>query len=262
MSLAGFQHALCELIASPALCRRLAASATSAASAAGEAGEDGGVLGRYALTEREERRLLAVARQRGMATNCTLYRANRLSPLRSLLPRTCVLLGPRLRAELDAYLEVHRETDLEFRREIEAFGRSLLGRWQAGEIPIPALPEVVAFELAAHELQSLPRRDVLARLEAEPGAGPSRLHPLVRVLRFRYDPAALLPPLVAGEPLPADLSEGEFFLLLDARSDEMTSSALPPALGRVLSGLGGPGGPPLLRQDEADLAAAGLVVRG
>ncbi|HEV7519032.1 MAG TPA: hypothetical protein VGR07_22300, partial [Thermoanaerobaculia bacterium] len=167
-----------------------------------------------------------------------------------------------LRAELDAYLEVYRETDLQFRREIEAFGRSLLGRWEAGEIPIPALPEVVAFELATHELQSLPRRDVLARLEAEPGAGPPRLHPLVRVLRFRYDPAALLSPLVAGEPLPADLPEGEFFLLLDARSDELTSSVLPPALGRALSGLGGPGWPPLLRREKTELLAAGFVVRG
>ena len=136
-------------------------------------------------------------------------------------------------------------------------------RWEAGEIPIPALPEVVAFELAAHELQSLPRREVLDRLAAEPGAaGPLRLHPLVRVLRFRYDPAALLPPLVAGEPLPADLPEGEFFLLLDARLDELTSSVLPSALGRALSRLGVPGWPPLLRRDEADLAGAGLVVRG
>jgi hypothetical protein len=198
-----------------------------------------------------------------MATNCALYRANRLGPLRSFLPRTCALLGPRLRAELDAYLEVYRETDLQFRREIEAFGRSLLGRWEAGEIPIPALPEVVAFELAAHELQSLPRRDLLDPLAAAPGAaGRLRLHPRVRVLRFRYDPAALLPPLVAGEPLPADLPEGEFFLLLDARLDELTSTALPPALGRALSGLDGPGWPPLLRRDEADLVAAGLVVRG
>ena len=250
MSLADFQHALSALIASPALCRSVAA------------GEGGEAIARYSLSQREERRLLAVARQRGMATNCALYRANRLSPLRSFLPRTCALLGPRLRAELDAYLEVYRETDLQFRREIEAFGRSLLGRWQAGEIPIPALPEVVAFELASHELQSLPRRGVETRLAAEPGWGPLRLHPRVRVLRFRYDPAALLPPLVAGAPLPADLPEGEFFLLLDARSDELTSSALPPALGRALSGLSGPGWPPLLRQDEADLAAAGLVVRG
>lgn len=51
------------------------------------------MLARYALSDREERRLLAVARQRGMATNCALYRANRLSPLRSFLPRTCSFLS-------------------------------------------------------------------------------------------------------------------------------------------------------------------------
>jgi hypothetical protein len=253
LSLTEFQHALSALVASPALCRRLAT---------GAAGEDGGLLTPYALTEREERRLLAVARQRGMATNCALYRANRLSPLRAFLPRTCALLGPRLRAELDAYLETYRETDLQFRREIEAFGRSLLGRFEAGEIPIPVLPDVIAFELASHELQSLPRKDIEARLAAGSGTGRLRLHPLIRVLRLRHDPAVLLPPLVAGEPLPEDLPKGEFFLLLDARFDELTSSALRSGIGRALLGLDGPGWPPLLRQDEVDLLAAGLVVRG
>jgi hypothetical protein len=139
MSLAAFQRALVDLIASPALCRSLLASEEDAAA----------VLGRYDLTGRERRRLAAVVAQRGMAANCAFHRANRLGPLRAFLPRTCALLGADLRAELDLYWEGHPARDLQFKREVEAFARFLSDRSAAGEIMIPALPEVLAAELQA-----------------------------------------------------------------------------------------------------------------
>ncbi|HZF08004.1 MAG TPA: hypothetical protein VFE33_04350 [Thermoanaerobaculia bacterium] len=139
MSLAGFQRALVDLIASPALCRSLLTSEEDAAA----------VLDAYALTGRERRRLTGIVGQRGMAANCAFHRANRLGPLRAFLPRTCALLGAGLRAELDAYWERHPARDLQFRREVETFAGFLLERCATGEVAIPALPEVLAAELQA-----------------------------------------------------------------------------------------------------------------
>jgi hypothetical protein len=145
MSLAGFQRAFVDLIASPALCRSLLTAKEDVAA----------VLGPYDLTARERRRLTVAVGQRGMAANCAFHRANRLGPLRSFLPRTCALLGAGLRAELDAYWESHPARDLQFRREVETFSRFLLARWERGEVAIPALPEILQAELRASGLARL-----------------------------------------------------------------------------------------------------------
>jgi len=139
MSLAGFQRALVDLIASPHLCRSLRISEEDSTR----------VLDRYDLTARERRRLTGIVGQRGMAANCAFHRANRLGPLRAFLPRTCALLGAGLRAELDAYWERHPARDLQFKREVETFAGFLLERSAAGEVAIPALPEILAAELHA-----------------------------------------------------------------------------------------------------------------
>src|ERR1051326_2171080 len=86
MTMEAFQRAMCDLVASPDLCIALLESPEE-------------VLGRYDLSERDRRRLVEVVQQPGMFVNCSLYRANRLSPIYNLVPRTCFLLGDALVAD-------------------------------------------------------------------------------------------------------------------------------------------------------------------
>ena len=78
MSIAAFQQALCDLIASPRLCRELRAAPD-------------GVLAHYELTERERTRLMQAVRQPGMSTNCTLYRSNRVTPIERVRAAASIL---------------------------------------------------------------------------------------------------------------------------------------------------------------------------
>jgi hypothetical protein len=88
MSVASFQQALCDLIASPRLCLALRAAPEE-------------VLENYELSARERARLCEAVWQRGMSTNCSLYRANRVTPLYMLLTYTCRSLGDQLRSLLE-----------------------------------------------------------------------------------------------------------------------------------------------------------------
>jgi hypothetical protein len=82
MTAVAYQRALCDLIASPKLCLEVRRRPETA-------------LAPYELTARERRRLEAVVRQPGMSVSCTLYRVNRLTPLATLHPVSCRLLGSR-----------------------------------------------------------------------------------------------------------------------------------------------------------------------
>ena len=118
MSLEAFQHAVADLVASPSMCVAVRHGAP--------------LLDAYALDEREKRRLQAMVEHRGMSQNCTLYRANRLTPIARSLPRTCVMLGSSLTAELEAFWAAEPDSELQFKREAERFGRFLLRRLQEG----------------------------------------------------------------------------------------------------------------------------------
>lgn len=243
MSLRGFQRALADLVATPELCR--AARSDPAAA-----------FGGYELTPREERRLAAVVAQRGMATSCALYRANRLAPLYTFLPHTCFLLGTRLRAELETFWAARtRPADIA-EQELRGFAEMLRGRLASGELEDPVLGEVLEYELASFLLGLLPP----AGADPAPAAGPPRVNPRVRVVPFRHDPAALLRLLSARQPPPYALEEGEFYLLLDARGTERTVSSLAPRAGRLLLALdGGAEDAPTGEELEA-LVSAGLAL--
>ena len=118
MSLEAFQQALADLVASPHLCVKVR--------------HDASFLDSYALDARERRRLLAMVRHPGMSHNCTLYRANRLTPIARSLPRTCVRLGPRLAAELESFWLAEPNSELQFKREAERFAQFLLQRLRPG----------------------------------------------------------------------------------------------------------------------------------
>jgi hypothetical protein len=194
MSLAAFQRALCDLIASPELCVRLRTDPES-------------VLTRYELSPREQRRLNTVVRQPGMATSCTLYRVNRITPLYTLLPMTSLLLGQQLMPLAEAYWEESPGSDLQFKYEVERFGSFLLTKLRAGELDDPYLEELVNFEAAAAALRYAPKR--------------GGRDTLVRIVPFRHDPVALLGVLARGESPPEDLEEGNFTVTLDGRGETL-----------------------------------------
>ena len=118
MSLDGFQRALADAVASPSRCLELR--------------RDGSILENYELDDRERRRLLAIVGHEGMSHNCTLYRANRLTPLARSLPRTCALLGDRLLPELEAFWAREPNTEIQFKLEAERFAHYLSERCNEG----------------------------------------------------------------------------------------------------------------------------------
>jgi hypothetical protein len=225
MSLLGFQLALRDLIASPDLCLGLRASPE-------------GVLARYDLSGREQRRLVNVVRQRGMSVNCTLYRVNRVTPIYTLLTMTCHLLGNDLRREMDAFWASSEATTLQFKHEIHQFAVFIRRRLREGILVNPYIEEVLDFEQAVNVVQYLHRQEISERLaECESSVSDStdlRLHPLVRLIPFRHDPERLLPALADLEPSPVDMPQGEYYLLVDARLDEIDVGVLPLELGRSL----------------------------
>jgi hypothetical protein len=225
VSLPAFQRAFCDLIASPDLCIRLRASPDE-------------VLAGYDLSPRERRRILGIARQRGMSVNCTLYRVNRVTPLYTLLPRTCSLLGERLAEELEAFWR-QSETDLQYGPELERFARFLRGRVASGELVSPLLAEMLEFELAWNSLRYVPRRAILADIESAAARGAEagvRVNPLVRVVRFAHDPVAVLRLVAdgAGGEQAGELEPGEHYLLLDATTPQIELRPLEPRLARAL----------------------------
>jgi hypothetical protein len=117
--LAEFQQAMCDLIASPALCTA--------------ARRDPSLLrAAYDLTDREADRLTLIARHHGMTAACSLYRANRLAPLVMNLPRTCRALGVDLRPLLDKFWRLHSETNVHFFVECYRFCAFLESRLACG----------------------------------------------------------------------------------------------------------------------------------
>jgi hypothetical protein len=113
--LAEFQQALADLTASPALCQEVRADPQLLHS-------------RYALEDREARRIVAMIGHPGMACACTVYRMNRLAPLAMNLRGTLRMLGSRLRPLLDEYWQAHPRGHAHFFLEADRFANFLLER--------------------------------------------------------------------------------------------------------------------------------------
>jgi len=214
------------------------------------------VLSAYDLTARERARLESVAGQRGTEVNCTLYRTNRLTPVVMLLPYTCFLLGDRMKWIADRFWG-NRKTDLQFRGEIARFAAFLSELLESGELDDPLVAEVLDFELATNDLRFAPRRQLST--DSGSGAGGSvSLHPLVRLVRFRHDPARLLELLSDMAPPPYELTEGDFPVVLVAGAEELEVRRIDPELASLLESLAGR---VTIRADDAELLVdAGLAV--
>jgi len=249
MSLVEYQRALAELAARPELCRGIRAG-------------DPSPLDAWDLTPRERARVEASVRHAGWAVNCTLYRANRLGPIYTLLPRSCFLLGDRFRDEADRFWTLHPRPDFMTRREIPRFAGYLQDRLREGAIDDPHLGEVLAYELAGFELGLMPRRQLTEATEVHawvPPGTPLRLHPVVRVLPFSHDPEPMLAALARFDRGPRDWARGEFYLLLDGRHEGRQMARVEPALGRLLRQVAEHGTAPE-EPRLANLLAAGYVV--
>jgi hypothetical protein len=134
VSLESFQRAFADLVASPQKCLELRHGEHS--------------LDEFQLTELERRRLMAMVSHAGMSHNCSLYRANRLTPIARSLPQTCVRLGSKLVLELERFWELSPDTELQFKRESERFALFLLNQLNSDKDEEAELIEVIRAELA------------------------------------------------------------------------------------------------------------------
>jgi hypothetical protein len=156
--LVDFQRALAELTASPALCRKVRRM-------------PGALRDRYDLTDKEWRRLTAIAASKGMEANCMLYRANRLAPVALNLPETCEAIRGDLNRLISAYWKSEPTTDVHFLVEADRFCRFLQGRSGLSRKARAVLRRehgVVAAKLAASR-----------RMSSAPSPSPVRDDPLV-----------------------------------------------------------------------------------
>lgn len=202
MTLAAYQHVFCRMVASSAYRERLLTDPRS-------------VLDQHPLREREQRRLLALAAHPGMRVNTAIHRANRLTPLDQTLPLTCLLLGERLAPLLARYWQSHPTENLQLPAECARFADFLTAELRYGRLADPFVEEVLSFERACTELRFLSAHEL-----ADKRGAASALPAQVRIVRFRHDPERLLAALAEQQPPPADLTVGDFLLLIDARAGE------------------------------------------
>lgn len=206
MSLLSFQKALTDLIASPQLCVEARHHPDL-------------VFNQYDLTLLERMRLRTVIFQKGMSVSCTLYRVNRITPIYTMLPYTCLLLGGKLIPLAEEFWEVCRKSDLQFKREIEIFVSFLQTKIAASNLQDPYLLEILLMEAAINDLKFLPKEQLLQ--QEWDGSTP---HPLIRTVPFDHEPEPLLYELSNMRIPPYTPETGNWSLVIDYRQREMTFS--------------------------------------
>lgn len=250
MSLAGFQRAIADMAATPALCRRVLDDAPAA-------------LAAYDLTPLELRRLASAAEQRGMRMNIMLYRNGRLSPLVSQLPGTFHILGFGLREVAEAFWVENPRVPRGVPGEMRRFAAFLRRRMAEGALTEPLLAEVLDWEMKTYELALLPPERTKASVaeaaaRARPDA-PLRPHPLVGVARFSREPFAVVRALAEKRPLPYDHAEpGEYHVLVDFRGVQRALAPLDASVAAAFRALRA--GEPLAPESAAPLVEQGLAV--
>jgi hypothetical protein len=201
MSLQDFQRALTAMTLDAGLANEVHARGTPA-------------LSGYDLTPREERRLLAVVRQPGMALNCTLARANRFAAIHDAFPMTCRLLGPDLRGVLDALWSARSPDNYQLSGEELPFAEAVEARLAAGPCASPYLAEVLAYERAC--------LDLAIRLRG--AAQPQALRSEPRWTDFAHDPRPLFAALGRAELPPPDLPLERYRVRVTLIGDELETT--------------------------------------
>jgi len=190
-------------------------------------------------------------------------RLDRSSPIHTLLPYSCLALGGRLAGELESFWKSVGFADLAFDAVIERFASFLKRRVENGTVRLYFLPELLDFELAAHELRFTARGPYLergepreARVLVQRGAQ-LELHPLMRISRFPCEAEALFETLAHGDCIDCNVRSHESFLLLSVLRDGNPQVVpVAPALGRKLWALQCVG---RFCGCEADVAAANAL---
>ncbi len=184
MSLAGFQHALTAMT--------LDATLAAAVKRDGAA-----LLAPWPLTVLEQRRLLSVVQQPGMALNCTLARGNRFAAVHDAFAMTCALLGPALRGVLEALWSGQQPSGVQLAGDAERFAQ--VAQQQADTLPSAQLRaylrDVLAYEQQAYELC----------LSVRHMPDPSQASSPPRWVDFEHDPETLFEALQRFDLPPADL---------------------------------------------------------
>lgn len=205
MSIAEFQRAFADLIASPERCLALREG-------------DAEVLADYDMSPRERKRLETMVQHESMSVNCSLYRVNRLIPVYSVLPHSCRLLGDRLMVELDAFWAASRHATLQYRWESWRFGLWLEERIARHQLPGGPVEDAIRLEMAMFDVQAA----------ARDGKCGSRR----RVVLLRYDPEELLDPTIPADEL-QPLASG-VTVLIDATGKQLSVHRIDEALdGKV-----------------------------
>jgi hypothetical protein len=108
VSLDSFHRALAALVSDPELVRRV------------RRGDDDW-LKAFSLSQIEHGRVQAMAREGSIEVLCSLYRANRLTPLIRTVPTLVDKLGDRLEQTVDAFWTAAPRVDMQWRTEAIAF---------------------------------------------------------------------------------------------------------------------------------------------
>jgi hypothetical protein len=193
MSIAEFQRAFADLIASPERCLALREGQAD-------------VLAGYEVSRRERTRLETMVHHEAMSVNCSLYRVNRLIPVYSVLPHSCRLLGDRLMIELDIFWAASRHATLQYRWESWRFGLWLEERIAQRRLPGGPVEDAIRLEMAMFDVQAAARDD----------KGGSRR----RIVPLRYDPDELLDPTIPPEELQP--LAGGVTVLIDATGKQLS----------------------------------------
>ena len=119
------------------------------------------------LSSRERRRLVVLARHRGLEITRKMYVSFRLARLQASVPRTLHILGKQLRAELTRYLECTMPASFYYIDEGRSLLQHLRTRLDCGALALQGLAEMIAHEAAVLDLQDARIRDLVGARHAK-----------------------------------------------------------------------------------------------
>lgn len=204
------------------------------------------------LTERERRRLAAIADHGGLETARVIHRFFRANALMEALPLSLQAFGPgEIKPLLAAFWQQHAPTSIYNHSEAAAFAAFVLARIDAGALDAPLLADLLRYELAEIELrtgrggQQARGRDVLE----DPWREAPILRPELRVVAMAHDPSELLARARSRRGLVGVPQRPGFVLLRAGAVGTVAATLLLPQLGAALGACSG-------QHRAADVAAA------
>ncbi len=224
MSVLSFQQALCDLIASPRLHKEVMIQPDV-------------FLHAYDLTPLEEKRLLNIVHQKGMAVNHLLHKSNRITPIYSMPPYTTLLLHKDFLTLADEYTQLHEESDLQSSHELELYVSFLEEKIKAGSINNIYVNEILHFEAALTELRFAPRNKIIESLmDTNFTDLPANwmVHPLLRLVVFGHSPSELFEQLTEKKKVTEPPPAGEYYLIVDGNNEEPDLRIIHPEIGKLL----------------------------